>query len=148
MTAEVNKRPAAIRLVLPFVFRHWLNQPAGAPFFQFNRAKNKIHRRYAQYRGNQQPATDLGQRPVAILAPRFTCRGGTRLPEKLRFWLDQHARFRRRQAGVILAAFLDRPEGRRESSGTPAIRIPYRTSERAVVPAPALDRISERRRRR
>src|ERR1700694_3961813 len=30
MTAEVNKRPAAIRVVLPFVFRHWLNQPAGA----------------------------------------------------------------------------------------------------------------------
>ena len=30
MTAEINKRPAAIRVVLPFVFRHWLNQPAGA----------------------------------------------------------------------------------------------------------------------
>src|SRR3984893_18420828 len=30
MTAQVNKRPAAIRMVLPFVFRHWLNQPAGA----------------------------------------------------------------------------------------------------------------------
>jgi ATP-binding cassette, subfamily B, bacterial len=30
MTAQVNKRPAAIRVVLPFVFRHWLNQPAGA----------------------------------------------------------------------------------------------------------------------
>jgi ATP-binding cassette subfamily B protein len=30
MTAEVNKRPAAIRVVLPFVFRHWLNQPARA----------------------------------------------------------------------------------------------------------------------
>src|ERR1700730_8725845 len=27
MTAQVNKRPAAIRVVLPFVFRHWLNQP-------------------------------------------------------------------------------------------------------------------------
>ena len=30
MTAQINKRPAAIRLVLPFVFRHWLNQPVGA----------------------------------------------------------------------------------------------------------------------
>src|SRR5471030_2605050 len=30
MTAEVNKRPAAIRVVLPFVFRHWLNQPLRA----------------------------------------------------------------------------------------------------------------------
>jgi ATP-binding cassette, subfamily B, bacterial len=30
MTGIVNKRPAAIRVVLPFVFRHWLNQPAGA----------------------------------------------------------------------------------------------------------------------
>src|ERR1700683_635380 len=30
MNAEVNKRPAAIRVVLPFVFRHWLNQPARA----------------------------------------------------------------------------------------------------------------------
>jgi ATP-binding cassette subfamily B protein len=30
MTAEVNKRPTAIRVVLPFVFRHWLSQPAGA----------------------------------------------------------------------------------------------------------------------
>ena len=30
MTASVNKRPAAIRVVLPFVFRHWLNQPVGA----------------------------------------------------------------------------------------------------------------------
>src|SRR6202790_3745376 len=28
MTAQVNKRPAAIRVVIPFVFRHWLNQPA------------------------------------------------------------------------------------------------------------------------
>jgi ATP-binding cassette, subfamily B, bacterial len=30
MTAEVNKRPAAIRVVIPFVFRHWLNQPLTA----------------------------------------------------------------------------------------------------------------------
>ena len=30
MTASVNKRPAAIRVVLPFVFRHWLEQPVGA----------------------------------------------------------------------------------------------------------------------
>jgi ATP-binding cassette, subfamily B, bacterial len=30
MTAPINKRPAAIRVVLPFVFRHWLNQPAVA----------------------------------------------------------------------------------------------------------------------
>jgi ATP-binding cassette subfamily B protein len=30
MTASVNKRPAAIRVVLPFVFRHWLNQPVSA----------------------------------------------------------------------------------------------------------------------
>ena len=30
MTASVNKRPAAIRVVIPFVFRHWLNQPVGA----------------------------------------------------------------------------------------------------------------------
>jgi ATP-binding cassette, subfamily B, bacterial len=30
MTALINKRPAAIRLVLPFVFRHWLDQPVGA----------------------------------------------------------------------------------------------------------------------
>src|SRR5258708_1701097 len=27
MTASRNKRPAAIRVVLPFVFRHWLDQP-------------------------------------------------------------------------------------------------------------------------
>jgi ATP-binding cassette subfamily B protein len=27
---QVNKRPTAIRVVLPFVFRHWLNQPARA----------------------------------------------------------------------------------------------------------------------
>jgi ATP-binding cassette subfamily B protein len=30
MTAQVDKRPAAIRVVIPFVFRHWLNQPARA----------------------------------------------------------------------------------------------------------------------
>src|SRR3984893_10661411 len=30
MTPQVNTRPAPIRMVLPFVFRHWLNQPAGA----------------------------------------------------------------------------------------------------------------------
>src|SRR5450631_598394 len=30
MTASVDKRPAAIRVVIPFVFRHWLNQPAAA----------------------------------------------------------------------------------------------------------------------
>ena len=30
MTAQLNQRPAAIRVVLPFVFRHWRNQPAGA----------------------------------------------------------------------------------------------------------------------
>ena len=30
MTVSLNKRPAAIRVVLPFVFRHWLHQPAGA----------------------------------------------------------------------------------------------------------------------
>src|SRR6202165_6052617 len=30
MTASVNKRPTAIRVVLPFVFRHWLHQPVGA----------------------------------------------------------------------------------------------------------------------
>jgi ATP-binding cassette subfamily B protein len=27
MAAQINKRPAAIRVVLPFVFRHWRNQP-------------------------------------------------------------------------------------------------------------------------
>src|SRR3984957_6956683 len=27
MTAHIDKRPAAIRVVLPFAFRHWLNQP-------------------------------------------------------------------------------------------------------------------------
>jgi ATP-binding cassette subfamily B protein len=30
MTASRDNRPAAIRVVLPFVFRHWLKQPAGA----------------------------------------------------------------------------------------------------------------------
>jgi len=30
MTAQLDKRPAAIRVVLPFVFRHWLQQPFGA----------------------------------------------------------------------------------------------------------------------
>jgi ATP-binding cassette, subfamily B, bacterial len=30
MTASRNKRPAAIRVVLPFVFRHWLKQPITA----------------------------------------------------------------------------------------------------------------------
>jgi ATP-binding cassette subfamily B protein len=30
MTAEINKRPTAIRMVLPFVFRHWLMQPVRA----------------------------------------------------------------------------------------------------------------------
>jgi ATP-binding cassette subfamily B protein len=29
MTASRDKRPAAIRVVLPFVFRHWLEQPVG-----------------------------------------------------------------------------------------------------------------------
>jgi ATP-binding cassette, subfamily B, bacterial len=28
MTVSVDKRPAAIRVVIPFVFRHWLKQPA------------------------------------------------------------------------------------------------------------------------
>ena len=28
MTDQINKEPAAIRVVLPFVFRHWLKQPA------------------------------------------------------------------------------------------------------------------------
>src|SRR5689334_3088001 len=27
MTAPIRKQPAAIRAVIPFVFRHWLNQP-------------------------------------------------------------------------------------------------------------------------
>src|SRR5712672_3047593 len=30
MTAQINKRPAAIRMVIPFVFRHWFEQPARA----------------------------------------------------------------------------------------------------------------------
>src|SRR4051794_39181938 len=30
MTAQNIRRPAAIRLVIPFVFRHWLNQPVRA----------------------------------------------------------------------------------------------------------------------
>ncbi len=30
MTAQLHKRPTAIRAVLPFVFRHWFNQPARA----------------------------------------------------------------------------------------------------------------------
>src|SRR4030088_1101159 len=30
MTAQYSQRPAAIRVVLPFVFRHWRHQPAGA----------------------------------------------------------------------------------------------------------------------
>jgi ATP-binding cassette subfamily B protein len=30
MTIQLTKRPAAIRVVLPFVFRHWLNQPVVA----------------------------------------------------------------------------------------------------------------------
>jgi ATP-binding cassette subfamily B protein len=30
MTRDANKRPAAIRVVIPFVFRHWINQPAMA----------------------------------------------------------------------------------------------------------------------
>src|SRR5437762_12707529 len=30
MTAQTSKRPAAIRVVIPFVFRHWLEQPARA----------------------------------------------------------------------------------------------------------------------
>jgi len=28
MTASIDKQPAAIRVVIPFVFRHWCNQPA------------------------------------------------------------------------------------------------------------------------
>src|SRR3984893_17104283 len=28
MTASINKRPAAMRVVIPFVFRQWRNQPA------------------------------------------------------------------------------------------------------------------------
>ena len=30
MTATTRQRPAAIRVVIPFVFRHWLRQPAMA----------------------------------------------------------------------------------------------------------------------
>ena len=30
MTAETRQRPTAIRVVIPFVFRHWLNQPVRA----------------------------------------------------------------------------------------------------------------------
>ncbi len=30
MTAQTRQRPAAIRVVIPFVFRHWLEQPGGA----------------------------------------------------------------------------------------------------------------------
>ena len=30
MTAQLIKRPTAIRVVLPFVFRHWLHQPVRA----------------------------------------------------------------------------------------------------------------------
>jgi ATP-binding cassette subfamily B protein len=30
MTASIRKQPAAIRAVIPFVFRHWLNQPVRA----------------------------------------------------------------------------------------------------------------------
>src|ERR1700675_4762975 len=30
MTAQTNKRPAAIRVVIPFVLRHWLEQPRRA----------------------------------------------------------------------------------------------------------------------
>src|SRR4051794_349981 len=29
MTAQLNQRPAAIRVALPFLFRHWRNQPGG-----------------------------------------------------------------------------------------------------------------------
>jgi ATP-binding cassette, subfamily B, bacterial len=32
MTAENRNRPAAIRVVIPFVFRHWLEQPSRAAF--------------------------------------------------------------------------------------------------------------------
>src|ERR1700676_3352168 len=28
MTRDINRRPAAIRVVIPFVFRQWRNQPA------------------------------------------------------------------------------------------------------------------------
>jgi ATP-binding cassette subfamily B protein len=35
MTVDINKRPAAIRVVIPFVFRHWLNQPVVAATVAF-----------------------------------------------------------------------------------------------------------------
>ena len=35
MTVDVNKRPAAIRVVIPFVFRHWLDQPVVAATVAF-----------------------------------------------------------------------------------------------------------------
>ncbi len=35
MTVDVNKRPAAIRVVIPFVFRHWLKQPVGTAIVAF-----------------------------------------------------------------------------------------------------------------
>src|SRR3982074_3474588 len=35
MTAQTNKRPAAIRVVIPFVFRHWLEQPVRASIVAF-----------------------------------------------------------------------------------------------------------------
>ena len=30
MTAPTTQRPTAIRVVIPFVFRHWLHQPVRA----------------------------------------------------------------------------------------------------------------------
>ena len=30
MTVQTDKRPTAIRVVIPFVFRHWLLQPGRA----------------------------------------------------------------------------------------------------------------------
>ncbi len=30
MTVHIKNRPPAIRMVLPFVFRHWLRQPVAA----------------------------------------------------------------------------------------------------------------------
>src|SRR6201747_968156 len=35
MTSRGNKRPAAIRVVIPFVFRHWLEQPVRASVVAF-----------------------------------------------------------------------------------------------------------------
>jgi ATP-binding cassette subfamily B protein len=35
MSVDTNKRPAAIRVVIPFVFRHWLNQPVVAATVAF-----------------------------------------------------------------------------------------------------------------